>query len=145
MGWDGDLSAMGQLANRVADLARVPSRAARHVAGDLEDLIETTEFDAGADPYGEAWKPLADATLARGRTEPPLTDTGEMRRSLKVKPMQRAGVSLTIDHPAAPHQTGWSGPVGDGPARPILPYGEMPSLWRELIDAAVDTEVRHVG
>ena len=137
--WNGDISAMGQLADRVADLASVPSRAAARVSRELEYLIGL-EFDEGADPYGTAWKPLAKATLSRGRTPPPLTDSRDMRDSLRVRPLAGSGIGITIDHPAAPHQTGWSGPQGSGPARPILPAREMPPLWAEAIEAAIAAE-----
>ena len=143
MSWDGDISRMGQLAQRVADLGSVPSRAAGRIARELEGLLEE-EFEAGADPYGNAWKPLTDETLAkRSQTsEPPLTDFGAMRASVKVAPMAHKGVSITIDHPAAPHQTGWTGPQGSGPKRAILPDRAMPERWAEVIDVAVSDEFR---
>jgi hypothetical protein len=142
MGWDGDISRMGQLAERVADLGAVPSRAAARIATEIEHLIDE-EFEYGADPYGSAWTPLTDTTLAKRHGDgPPLTDFGNMRRSLHVAPLARAGVGITIDHPAAPHQTGWSGRQGSGPPRPILPAREMPPLWGEAIEAAVEQAFR---
>lgn len=142
-GWNGDISKMGQLANRIADLAKVPSRASRRVAVAITRLMYE-QFDVGADPYGNTYAPLEESTLAKRSqtTEPPLTDFGNMRRSLEVRPMASAGVSVTIDHPAEDHQTGWSGPVGAGPARPILPYGVMPERWAEAIEAEVTAEVK---
>lgn len=141
MTWTGDISKMGDLADRIADLATVPSRAAARVSKELAGLIEE-EFADGKDPYGKAWKPLAQSTLDRGRTPPPLTDSGDMRKSVTVKPMPHAGVGITIDHPAAPHQTGWSGSQGSGPARPILPGRAMPIAWDDAIVEAVDAEMR---
>lgn len=141
--WDGDISHMGQLAANLGRLAEVPSRASRRASAAIAELVEE-EFQAGADPYGNAWTPLAPSTLARGRTPPPLTDTGRMRESVAVQPMRGAGVSITIEHPAAPHQTGWSGPQGNGPARPILPGRTFPRRWREAIDAAIDESVKEV-
>lgn len=132
MSWDGDISRMGKLSENIASLARVPSQASARIAVGLGALIEH-EFSTGTDPYGNAWAPLAPRTLARGRTSPPLTDTGSMRDSALARPMPSAGVSITIDHPAAPHQTGWHGIQGDGPARPILPSRQMPAEWRALI------------
>src|SRR5277367_6249887 len=142
--WSGDIGQMGKLAARMADLGQVPSRAAARVSRELETLIQL-EFDEGADPYGTSWEPLAEATIAKGRHSPPLTDTGAMRGSLRVKPLRGAGISLTIAHPAAPHQTGWRGSQGSGPARPILPTREMPPLWAEAIEVAVDEEFRRAG
>jgi len=132
---------MGELAERIADLARVPSRASAAVAKSIDDLIQD-EFGSASDPYGEPWEEHADATVERWGPHPILQLTQDMRSSVDVKPMRGAGVSITIAHPAAPHQTGWSGPQGDGPARPILPGGPMPASWREAIDNAVGAEVR---
>jgi hypothetical protein len=143
MGWNGDISRMGKLADRIADLAAVPSRAARRVAESIEELVQE-EFDEAHDPYGKPFAPLADATLDKrsGPMPPGLDDKGSMRSSLRVVPMRGAGVSITIDHPAQAHQTGWSGPVGSGPARPLLPSRKMPEAWKDAIEDAVDTEVR---
>lgn len=143
MTWNGDISAMGKLSANLRRLAEVPSRAAARVSSEIEGLIEE-EFETGSDPYGNAWAPLTEYTLAKRTqtTEPPLTDRGIMRSTLDVKPMRGSGVSITIEHPAAPHQTGWSGPHSDGPARPILPSRTFPARWREAIDAAVDSEVQ---
>ena len=142
MTWTGDITRMGHLADRVADLAEVPSRASAVIAAELEELIQD-EFDAGTDPYGQPWKSLAAATVARGRSAPPLTDTGAMRASARVRPMRPAGVAVTIDHPGAPHQTGWSGPQGTGPARPILPdRAELPPDWQDAIADRVEAEFK---
>ncbi len=135
MAWDGDISKMGQLARNLGKLATVPARAAKQVAKDIKDLIEQ-EFAAEADPYGNAWKPHAPATVERWGPHSILDLSGTMRRSLDVKPMPGAGVSITLDHPGEDHQTGWSGVQGSGPARPVLPSGPMPAQWRERIDAA---------
>lgn len=140
--WSGDISRMGHLADRLDDLAKVPSRVSKKLSVAIYNEIQD-EFDAGTDPYGDPWAPLAEATLDTGRHPPPLTDTSAMRSSLSVKPMASAGVSITIDHPAAPHQTGWRGPLSSGPARPILPArAELPDTWNDLIDDLVTKEFR---
>lgn len=143
MTWNGDISHMGQLAENIGKLGAVPSRAARAVADGIAMLIEG-EFEEGRDPYGREWAELTEATLEkRSQTsEPPLTDYGHMRDSVRVRPRAGAGVAITVDHPAAPHQTGWNGSQGTGPARPILPGMKMPVAWREVIDEAVDAQVR---
>lgn len=143
MTWNGDISKMGQLARNIGKLAEVPSRASREVAIGLKGLIEL-EYEVGADPYGHTWEPLAQATLDKGRQEPPLTDSGKMRAETAVKPMRTAGVSITIPHPSEDHQTGWNGPQGSGPARPILPSGTFPATWNEVLRNAVGREVRGV-
>ena len=142
--WNGDISQMGRLADRIADLAEVPSRASKAVSFEIEGFLQD-EFDAGRDPYGSAWVPLSEATLAKGRTPPPLTDTGALRDGLRVRPLPGSGIAITSDELyAAPHQTGWSGAQGDGPARPILPaLSELPEAWTEAIDEAVAKEFRN--
>jgi hypothetical protein len=135
---------MGHLADNLGKLAGVPSRVSGRIAGEIAELIEE-EFAVGTDPYGRAWAPLAQATIDKGREPPPLTETGTMRQSVNVRPMRGAGVAITIDHPAAPHQTGWSGPRGEGPARPVLPdRQELPATYRAAIETAIDEEIREV-
>jgi phage gpG-like protein len=138
----GDLSQIGAIEDRIADLAQVPARTARNVAERLHHEMQE-EFDRGEDPYGNPWEPLAESTVDRGRSAPPLTDTGAMRFSLEVKPLRGAGVGITIDHPALPHQTGWAGPRSDGPARPILPQGsKLPGAWEDILDEEIEREFR---
>ncbi len=142
MTWNGDISQMGQLADRIADLASVPSRVARRVGERLEGAI-AEEFDEGRDPYGDPWEALAESTIDRGRFPPPLTDKRDMRNSVRAFPLPHAGVALTISHPAAPHQTGWSGVQGSGPARPILPArSELPVEWQEIIEDEIRRDIR---
>jgi hypothetical protein len=140
VGWQGDIDRqMGRLGDHIADLARIPSRVAPIVAEKLAEELDA-EFSAGVDPYGRAWAPLAASTEARGRTPPPLTDSHAMRDGVRVAPLRGAGVGITVPHPGLPHQTGWSGEQGDGPARPILPAGsELPDAWEDVIfDACVE-------
>lgn len=139
----GDLSQMGQLAARLRDLANVPSRTSAKISERISELLQQ-EFDAGADAYGNTWQALAPATVERGRTPPPLTDTHAMRDGVRVAPMAHAGVAITIPHPGGPHQTGWSGPQGSGPARPMLPTNRMPTRWREVVEMAARESVRAV-
>jgi hypothetical protein len=137
MALEGDINALGRIAASVGSLADVPRVAMPLAAERIEDLIQL-EFDAGVDPYGDTWEPLAEATIATGRHEPPLTDTRELRDSLLVYPSLN-GLRATIgteDHPTGPHQTGWVGPRSSGPARPILPEVEMPETWASAIEDA---------
>lgn len=134
----GDINALGRIGAHVESLADVPRVAEWLVSERLERLVQL-QFDAGIDPDLEPWAPLAPATVARGRHAPPLTDTRELRESLLVYP-SAAGIRMSIgtaDHPAGPHQDGWEGPQGSGPARKIFPTGEMPLAWSEVIDSAV--------
>lgn len=145
MAFIGDLSQIGALEERIADLAQVPARAAARVAERIHYEMQA-EFDQGVDPYGDPWEALAESTVERGRTAPPLTDSRDMRNSLDVRPLQGAGVGITIAHPALPHQTGWEGPISDGPARPILPQGsKLPEAWEDIVDEEVEREFRRAG
>jgi hypothetical protein len=141
---EGSFASLERLEGAAASLARVPALASLEVAKGIQELIGE-EFSSGTDPYGTAWEPLADATLAKGRHEPPLTDTGGLHDSLNVYARRGGGVALSIGrpgHPAAPHQTGWSGKRGTGPARPILPErAEIPATWEFTIEEAVKVAV----
>jgi phage gpG-like protein len=124
-------------------LALVPALAAKRAADAIRELVGE-EFDEGRDPYGTAWKPIEDVTLERrqvSRDPTPLTDTTGLRESLNVYARADGhGVALEIGrpgHPAAPHQDGWAGSSGTGPARPILPGRGMPDSWEAAIEEAV--------
>jgi hypothetical protein len=137
MTFTGDIDSLGRIASGLASLADVPRVAAPLASTRIEALIQL-QFDAGVDPYGAPWQPLAPATVKRGRHAPPLTDTREMRDSLLVYPGPD-GIRITIgttDHPAGPHQDGWSGPQGSGPARKMLPEHGMPESWDWAIEDA---------
>lgn len=151
MGFAGDIASLERLAHAAERLAQVPALAAKRVADGIYELI-ADQFDSGTDPYGTTWEPLAEATLAKGRHDPPLTDTSGLRDSLNVYARASGGelsggVAISIgrpDHPAAPHQEGWTGSQGDGPARPILPdRAEIPATWSELIETSVSEAVDH--
>jgi hypothetical protein len=138
----GDIARLGRIASGLASLADVP-RIAQPLAADRIEALIGIEFDAGVDPYGEPWVPLADATIAKGRHAPPLTDTRELRGSVLAYPSE-AGLRVSVgtaDHPAGPHQDGWSGPRGSGPARPILPTRGMPESWQMAIDDSIGDAV----
>lgn len=141
MSWSGDIGQVRQLADRMGDLANVPARVAARVSQELAAEIQS-EFDAGVDPYGDPWAPLAPATLAGGRSPPPLDASSRMRDGIRVAPRAGAGVGITVPHPGLPHQTGWTGPLSSGPARPILPDREMPDAWEEILEAATLDEIR---
>ena len=127
------------LMDRLAELEQVPSQCATLAAGKIAKLVDE-EFARGADPYGDAWAPLAPATLARGRRPPPLTDTGALRYSITVKASQGAGIEIEIGVPYATFiQTG----TGYMPARTVLPAGnELPQEWEEAIESSLSEVMR---
>lgn len=132
----GDIGAMGDLADRLGELAQVPSRAARDAADGINAALEE-QFESGVDPYGEAWAPLAERTLLK-HGEPPLTETGDMRDGTMAKPSRGAGIEITVPFPGGIHQTGAKRGAWVMPARKILPEGaELPGPWKDAIDEAV--------
>ena len=148
----GDFVQLRGAVTRIKKMARggTVQDIARVAAPSLDALVQQ-EFDRGTNPYGTAWKPLAASTVARGRSAPPLTDTGAMRGGTTVKP---ADTSIVMQSPAPAflHQYGWrlrlakpkakrsKGQViammthkTGGPARPIFPDGRIPNGWRQLV------------
>lgn len=120
-------------ASRVfAQLSRVPSQAAKPVAQRISAEIQK-RFDAGQDPYGRTWAPLAPATIAKGRRPPPLTDTGRGRASIAVKPTRGAGMSIRVGVPyMVHHQFGARKGRWNLPARPFLPLTVLPKEWNRI-------------
>lgn len=120
------------LARALRELARVPSQIAPAVADAINERI-ADGFASGVDPYGNAWAPLAPATLAKGRTPPPLTESGGLAGGTYAAPMGGAGVALhtvgTLPRgaPSTVHMTGTAGVM---PSRPFLPNRGLPATWR---------------
>jgi hypothetical protein len=132
----GDIGAMGDLADRLGELAQVPSRAAAAACDGINLALEQ-QFADGVDPYGAAWAPLAERTLLK-HGEPALTETGDMRDGTMAKPSRGAGIELTVPFPGAIHQTGAKRGAWVMPARKILPEGgALPDAWKEAIDEAM--------
>lgn len=125
------------LARTIRDLAGVPSRAARYVANRLSGRIQDG-FDQGVSPAGTPWAALKASTLARGRTPPPLTESGLLRGATYFAPSGGAGVELhtTDEHGGAEHMSGRA----DMAARPYYPVGRLPESYREDIATEINAE-----
>jgi len=136
-----DLSKLGRLLDTLHKLGSVSSRISRRVSSEIGATMDQ-QFGNATDPYGRPWKEHVPATVKRWGPHPILQLTQAMRASLDVRPLRPAGVGITIDHPAGPHQTGWSGKNGTGPARPILPSRGMPAKWAAIIRAAAADEIK---
>ena len=92
------------------------------------------QFDEGKDAYGRPWASLAEATISKGRSPPPLTDTGAMKSTVKVETRGNDQLVASIaDDPARFHQSG----TKRMPARPILPTGEVPEAWAKAVEESV--------
>lgn len=122
------MSGARAFARTLRELAKVPARVAPEASDEINTLLQEG-FDAGIDPYGNAWTALAPATLAKGRTPPPLTDTHAMRDGTQARPLSGAGIGLEAPTPADRHQRG-------GvflPVRKVLPDLGLPATWRAAI------------
>lgn len=130
------------LERAIRRLATVPSRIAGRVAEALTARIQDG-FDQGTDPYGAGWADLAPATLAKGRTPPPLDESGALRGATYAAPGAGSGVDLhtgdTLPRgaPVAVHMTGLGARM---PARPFLPNRGLPATWRADIQAIYSDE-----
>ena len=130
----GDFAGLGKLEANLYKLSTVPSQAATEAAEGIQSLV-MDEYASGSDPNGRRWAPLRPSTLKRGRTPPPLTDSGNMRDGTEVKPLPGAGISISFDVPYAVfHHTGTRNMV----ARPVAPTGTFPASWNEVIEAAIE-------
>lgn len=127
------MTMLAKYSQMLGELAKVPARASVIASRSIKRLIEE-QFITGMNPYGGRWAPLRPATLAKGRTPPPLTATGRMRASVRVSPVRGSGIQLSIDElPAGYHQGGTRRMV----ARPIFPEFSLPNKWRAAIRRAV--------
>lgn len=131
MGFTGDIAELGKLVDNLGRLASVPSQVAADASERIAGLI-AQEFEAQADPYGDAWADHTEGTVKRWGEHEILDLSGGMRGSVDVRPMRGAGIAITIDDVAGFHQGG----TVDMVARPVLPSDDMPPLWEEALEAA---------
>ncbi len=112
-------------------LADVPSRTTKAVAPLLLARWRA-DWRAGKDPHGRAWAPLAPATLAKGRTPPPMIDTGGTLASTAVRPLKGSGIAITVGGYASLHMRS----TANRPARTTVPTMGVPASWRAIIAKA---------
>lgn len=132
------MSTLDALAKALGDLPDLIEEAGREVAPVIREFIEE-EFHAGEDPNGSAWADLAASTRRKGRSWPPLTDTGNMAGSVEVESNSSNFITITVDAPAEYHQYG----TRYMPQRQILPdESQLPEKWeqavRDAAEAALD-------
>jgi len=129
------------LADRLAQLAEIPSRIAAKVAEEITESL-ADEFDSGMNSYGTPWKPLLPQTVRRKKGDARiLRRTDALSAATIARPMGGAGVEIvSLDHGNF-HQTGTKHMV----ARKILPDGgTLPRPWAEAIQSALDQEFAKV-
>jgi hypothetical protein len=131
------MAGAADLAARLAELAKIPSRVAARVASDIDAQLKG-EFDHGVNAYGNAWKPLLPQTIRRKRGDARiLRRTDQLSAETGAKPAAGAGIEITSLDYGSFHQTGTSRMV----ARKILPDGgALPKPWTESIQSALDDE-----
>ena len=121
----GDFAQLDRLSRKIADLSQMPSRVSAKAAPEFTTAIQQ-EFSAGKDPYGAPWASLSAETLRKGRSAPPLTDTGRMRASARAEAAGKAGIAVHIAPPAIFLQA----------KRPMVPaLGVEPPRWREILES----------
>jgi len=125
---------LNRLADALADLSDVPSRAARGAAERINGML-AEEFASAHSADGEPWAPLMASTIRRkGGDARILIRSGETRDNTYARPLPGSGIEISSTEAAGYHQSGTSNMV----ARPILPdTGELPPEWEEAIDDEV--------
>ena len=129
------IAALRQVRKVVDELGRLPRNLAVEAAPEITRMLKA-QFRVGVDPYGNRWAPLAPATIAKGRQNPPLTDTHRLADGTEARPMTggRAGLTIRIGAPyGAFAQTGFRVGKTRVPPRRILPSRGMPAAWREIL------------
>jgi hypothetical protein len=153
MSFSDDIEAMAH------DMAQIPKRLGDvtvAVSDELKGVIHA-QFDTGTDPDGAPWHPLSIRTLM-GHGPPPLTDTGDMKRTLGVH-VHDTTIEFSMDDPAQFHQRGhdvgartklndvpmaWGGQRKELhgqrlPQRKIFPTGsELPAQYHAAVARALD-------
>jgi phage gpG-like protein len=149
----GDFDRLERLLARAGRIASPRFR--RELLGDVANTVNRLIGDGfrfSQDPEGRPWKPLV---LRTGR---PLVDKGKLMRAAQSAAPTSAGVMVQIDLvQAATHQFGARIRAKRAkalrfragrrtifakevtiPARPFLPYGELPQRWRDAVADTVD-------
>ena len=118
------------LAARLAELEKLPSRVTREAAASITDQLHG-QFDAGVNAYRQPWAPLKPSTIRRKRGDARiLRRTDALSSEIAARPMSGAGIEIVWLDYAEKHQTGTKWMV----ARKILPDGSgLPRQWSEAI------------
>ncbi len=139
----GDFKGLEELEELLRDVEGLAREVNKAAADGIRKEIER-QYTQGVDPYNEAWADLAPSTIARGRSAPPLTDTGEMKRGTTVRGVGGVGgIRVRINKPSNPmvplfHQQG----TENMPARKLVPdNGELSPAWEQAIRVKVSKVV----
>lgn len=140
-------AAFGKLEKLLDRLAYVPRKTAAIAAPLLTRELQR-QFRAGVDPYGRAWAPLRPSTLAKGRTPPPLTDSGDLAGGTKamVRDGNRAGIHIVLGARYGYFaQSGFRAGRTNVKPRRILPQQGMPAAWAAILKRAARQAFREAA
>lgn len=125
-----------QASRALRDLVKMPAQIAAAVAKRINTDIQVN-FSGGKDPYKRKWPGLAKSTIAKGRHNPPLTDTRALRNNTTAKPMQGAGIRITSDTTYGVYHMR---KTDNRPARKFLPENVLPELWFKIYQEELDKQ-----
>ena len=139
---DAGLAALAAFAEEIGRLGDVIEQTAKAAAPKLAARV-AEGFKGGFAPSGTSWAPLSPSTLSRGRSAPPLTDTGALSSTMRSLP----GATQIVMSATAPYSSFHQFGTKNMPARPILPEGDaLPQTWRQdLEDACIAALERKLG
>jgi hypothetical protein len=124
---------------------QVPVETATLAAPKINRLI-FSQFQKGQDPYGRPWRGLLPSTIAKGRDNPPLTDTRALRDGTKalVRP-GLPGIRLLAGAVYWKfHQTGFHVRDTFVPPRKIFPDHGLPAAWAKILKEAARQAFKNV-
>ncbi len=128
------MAGFADLAAILEELEGIPSRVSSEVAQGINALLKE-EFDNGTDPYGNPWTPLLPQTIRRkGGDTRILRDTDALSSGTIAKASQGAGVEIVSIEYGQYHQA----------TRQILPEGELPTAWQDVIEQATERAFKKV-
>ncbi len=135
MGVSGDFSKLAQMRERLGRMVGVPDMVAKEVAPQCKSLVEQG-FATKKDPYGAAWKPIKQNTIARG-TESALVRTGRMRDGIDVLPFGAKLRILLGQFYARFH-------ISTG-RRTLPKAGQLPDPWGVVISKAAEAAFQKIA
>lgn len=95
-------------------------------------------YEAGKDPYGNAWAENAPATVAKKGHGRVMQDSGETLAQTIARPLPGAGIRLATGPRAAYHLDA----TGSRPERRVLPLSGVPATWRAALARIAREEAR---
>jgi hypothetical protein len=130
----GDFARLQSTIRGLRALARVPAVVSVEGAKAIKSEIDR-EFATATDPYGQPWAPHQPSTVRRWGKHPLLRLTGAGLASIQVRPMPKAGISVTVDSEGLMFAQGGT---RYEVRRRWLPDDRMPQKWRIALEKAAE-------